>query len=101
MVAGSELNGSQRCALAGKVASSLLGCTSRSTVSKSRNMAISVYLALTGPHLEHCDQFWFPHVEKLGRVPAEATRIIRGLENFPYEERLEEPGLLSLEKRGI
>jgi len=31
----------------------------------------------------------------------ELTRITRGLENMAYEERLEEPGLLCLEKRKL
>lgn len=55
LVTGSKLNRSQWGALSGKVTSSLLGRTCKSTVGKSRNMAISVYLALTGPHLEYCD----------------------------------------------
>ena len=78
VVAGSELNGSQWCALAEKVDSSLLGCTSKSTVSKSRNMAISVYLALIRPHLEHCDQFWSPQLEKLGRVQQRPPGLLGG-----------------------
>lgn len=40
-----------------------------------------------------------PSVGEVGKGPAEATGIIKRLENWTYEERLEEPGLLSLEKR--
>ena len=78
MVAGSELKASQRCVLAGKVVSSHLGYTSYSTVSKSRNLAISVYLALSRPHLEYCNQFWSPQLEKLGRVQWSSLGLLGG-----------------------
>jgi len=97
-----KLNTMQQCALTAQKTNRILGCIERSIASMSSEVILPLCSALMRPHLECCIQFWSSLHKRdmalLEWVQRTATKIIRGMEHFSYDERLRKLGLLSLEK---
>ena len=66
-------------------------------------MIKSLYNSYVRPHLEYCVQVWKPHfkqdIQLLESVQRRATKLIPSLRNKPYEHRLKELNMFTVEYR--
>lgn len=103
VIVDQTLTGTSHCALAAKKANRMVGYIARSIEYKSKDVVLLLYNTLVRPHLEYCVQFWGPYfkkdIEALEKVQRRATKLIPGIKDEPYEERLRILNLFSLQKR--
>ena len=75
----------------------------RNITYKEKSLIVPLYKAIVRPHLEYCIQAWNPHIRKdidmLEKIQRRATKLIPGLRDLIYEERLKECVLTTLETR--
>ena len=88
-----------------KTANKVLGMINRIYDDKSQHNIISLYKSLVRPHLEYAIQAWRPYKQKdidaIEKVQRRATRMIEGMQNVDYGERLRRTNLISLEMRRL
>ena len=94
---------SEQCRIAASKGNQIPGMIRRNITYKEKSFIVPLYKAIVRPHLEYCIQAWNPHLRKyidmLEKIQRGATKLIPGLRDLRYEERLKECGLTTLEKR--
>ena len=92
---------SEQCRIAASKANQVLGMIRRNITYKDKSLIVPLYKAIVRPHLEYCIQAWSPYLRKdidmLEKIQRRATKLIPGLRDLRYEERLKECGLTTLE----
>ena len=77
----------------------------RSFIYKEKEIILTLYKSLVRPHLEYGNNIWFPFLKRqslaIEQVQRRATRLIPGLKNLSYHQRLSELKLPSLKFRRI
>ena len=84
---------SEQCRIASK-GNQVLGMIRRNITYKEKSLIVPLYKAIVRPHLEYCIQAWNPHLRKdidmLEKIQRRATKLILGLRDLRYEERLKD-----------
>ena len=92
---------SEQCRIAASKGNKVLGMIRRNIT----NLIVPLYKAIVRHHLEYCIQAWSPYLRKdidmLENIQRRATKLIPGLRDLRYEERLKECGLTTLETRRL
>ena len=100
-----DLKPRQQCISVKNKANRVLGFISRSVSNRSANVILQLYLALVRPHLDYAVQFWSPYyrmdINSLESVQRRMTKMIHNIRHLPYEDRLKQLKLHSLERRRV
>ena len=96
---------SEQCRIAASKGNQVLGMIRRNITYKDKSLIVPLSKAIVRPHLEYCIQAWSPYLGKyidmLEKIQKRATKLIPGLRDLSYEERLKECGLKTLETRRL
>ena len=99
----SDLKVASQCAEAYNTANRTLGMIKRTIQFKDKSVLLQLYKSLVRPHLEYCSPVWSPYYIKdrslLEKVQRRFTRLLPGMKELDYEERLSRLGLWTLEER--
>ena len=75
----------------------------RNFTDRSQEVIIPLYKSLVRPHLDYCCQIWNPNYSKdvdlVEGVQRRATKLITGMQNLSYDDRVKCLGLMRLNTR--
>jgi len=100
-----NLKPSSQCAKAAAKAMQVLGPIKRNFVLKDEEDFRLLFNGYVRPHLKYCVSTWSSYLRKdiecLEKVQRRATKLVKGIKDKSYEDRLKMLGITSLEKRTV
>ena len=103
IIVTTSMNFSKHCASSVKKANQVIGLIKRNFHNFDRKIMINLYKSLVRPHLDYAVSVWKPYLRKdinlIEGVQRRMTKLISGMKDKTYEERLELLKLTSLEQR--
>ena len=88
-----------------KKANQIIGIIRRSFQHLDEDMFLQLYKSMVRPHLEYANQVWSPRLEKhvtlIENVQRRATKLVPGLKDLDYEDRLKKLKLPTLAYRRL
>jgi hypothetical protein len=98
-----DLKPARQCTAAAAKARSVLGMVYRHFKKLDKAQFLNIYKTYVRPHLEYCVQVWSPWFQKdidcLESVQRRATKMVTGLKQLSYQQRLDCLGLTTLAER--
>ena len=103
IIVSEDLKWDKQCSEAVKKANRMLGMIKRNFSDRSQETIMALYKSLVRPHLEYCCQIWSPYYKKdiklIEGVQKRATKLVTGMKELNYNDRLKQMGLQRLEGR--
>ena len=104
VIISGNLKWETQCSEAVKKANKMLGMINkRNFIDRSKETIISLYKSLVRPHLEYCCQIWSLYYKKdiklTEGVQRRATKLVTGMKELYYNDRLIQFGLQRLDGR--
>ena len=105
MLINRDLRPREQCISARNRANRILGFISRTVTNRTSEVILKLYLSLVRPHLDYAVQFWSPYyrmdINRLESIQRRMTKMIQGIRNLEYKDRLKRLKLHSLERRRV
>jgi len=105
VIISKDLKVSKQCSAAYSKTNRMLGVINRTITCKSTGIMLRLHKSVVRPHLEYCTSAWSPHYVKdkelIERIQHRFTRMIPEIKDLPYDKRLQQLNLWTLEGRRI
>ena len=105
IIVSDDLKWEKHCSAAVTKSNRIPGMIKQNFTDRSKEVIIPLYKSLARLHLEYCCQIWNPNYNKnidlVEGVQRQATKLITGMQNLSYDDRVKHLGLVRLNTRRL